>query len=100
MQCNKRLHNEAKNLPIEFVYLCTSAGTSLDNWITKISVLRQPGIHIFVDEELESEVADLFLKGGFPNYLFINAKGEYKPEAITRLTENTDIRRIMELYNK
>jgi len=100
MPQSKRLYFEAKDLPIEFIYLCTSYKTSLDNWITKVSILRQPGIHIFVEDKLESEVADSFSKGGFPNYLFINAKGECKPEAITRLTSNTDIKRTLELYNK
>jgi thiol-disulfide isomerase/thioredoxin len=100
MQYSKKLYTEAKDLPIVFIYLCTDYNTSLNNWITKVSVLRQPGIHIFVDDSLESEVAQSFSKGGFPNYLFINAKGEYKPKAITRLSGNTDIKGTLELYNK
>jgi thiol-disulfide isomerase/thioredoxin len=100
MPYSKKLYTEAKGLPIVFVYLCTDLRTSLNDWITNISVLKQPGIHIYVDDSLEREIAQLFLKGGFPNYLLINAKGEYKPNAFTRLTGNMDIKRILELYNK
>jgi thiol-disulfide isomerase/thioredoxin len=100
MPQGKRLYVEAKGLPVEFIWLCTSAGTSQDKWITKISVLKQPGIHMFVDEKLENGLADFFSKGGFPNYLFINADGEYIPEAITRLTSTTDIKRTLDLYNR
>jgi thiol-disulfide isomerase/thioredoxin len=100
MAYSKKLYTEAKDLPIEFIYLWTDYNTSLNNWITKISYLKQPGIHIFVDDQLESEVAQSFSKGGFPNYLFINAKGEYKPKAIDRLSGNTDIKAILDFYNK
>jgi thiol-disulfide isomerase/thioredoxin len=96
----KKLCAEAKGLPIEFIYLWTDYNTSLNNWITKISYLKQPGIHIFVDDQLESEVAQSFSKGGFPNYLFINARGEYKPKAIDRLSLSTDIKAILDFNNK
>ena len=97
---SKKLYTETEGLPIEFIYLWTDYNTSVNNLITKISYLRQPGIHILVDDHLESEVAQSFSKGGFPNYLFINAKGEYKPKAIERLSGNTDIKAIMDFYNK
>jgi len=100
MAYSKKLYTDAKDLPIEFIYLWTDYKTSLNNWITKISYLKQPGIHIFVDDQLESEVAQSFSKGGFPNYLFINAKGEFKPKAIDRLSGNTDIKAILDFYNK
>ena len=67
MQYSKKLWSQSRELPVEFVYLCTSAGTTLNDWITKISLLKQPGIHIFADEKLEGDVADMFSKGGFPN---------------------------------
>ena len=100
MAYSKKLQAEAKDLPIEFIYLCTDYRTSLNDWITKISMLKQPGIHIYIDDSLESEVAQSFSKGGFPNYLLINAKGEYKPKAIDRISGNTDIKAILECYNK
>lgn len=87
-------------MPVAFVYLCTSYETSLNEWITKVSVLRIPGIHLFVDENLDCDLANLYSKGGFPNYLFINDNGECKPDAVTRLSANTDIKGILEMYNK
>jgi thiol-disulfide isomerase/thioredoxin len=100
MAYSKKMYSEAKDLPVEFIYMCTDYRTSMNDWITKISVLKQPGIHIYVNDSLESMVAKPFTKGGFPNYLLINSKGEYKPNAISRLSGNTDIRGILELYNK
>ena len=40
---SKKLSAEAKDLPIEFIYLWTDYNTNLNNWITKISYLKQPG---------------------------------------------------------
>jgi thiol-disulfide isomerase/thioredoxin len=100
MAYSKKFFIQAKDLPVEFIYLWTDNNTSLNNWITKISCLKQPGIHILVDDQLESEVAQPFSKGGFPNYLLINSKGEYKPKAIDRLSGKTDIKAILDIYNK
>jgi thiol-disulfide isomerase/thioredoxin len=100
MPYSKKMYSEAKGLPVEFVYMCTDNRTNMNDWITKISMLKQPGIHLYVDDNLESKVAQPFLKGGFPNYLLINARGEYKPDAITRLSGKTDIKGILELINK
>jgi len=89
MPYNKRMYFETKDLPIEFIYCCTSIGSTLDNWITKISVFRQPGIHIFVDSKVNTELMRLLSVGGYPSYVFIDANGEYKPGAIPVHTSTT-----------
>jgi len=82
MPYSKKLHNEAKDLPIEFIYLCTSRGSSIDKWKSKIAEFKQPGIHLFVSESITNELMELFSVSGVPSYIFINSKGEYKSGVI------------------
>ena len=86
MPYSNKLHHEAKGLPIEFIYLCTSSGSSIDKWKSKIAELKQPGTHLFVNKSIVNELMDLFSLSGFPSYVFINSKGEYKPRVIGRIS--------------
>ena len=100
MPDNRILYNETKNLPVEFIYICTDARTTKDNWITKVSVLKQPGIHIFVQDEIIRELWKLLpTYGGFPTYLFFDTKGEFKPGAIP-LNSGTTKERLIESIKK
>jgi thiol-disulfide isomerase/thioredoxin len=100
MPYTKRLYIETKNLPIEFIYICTDNSTNIDNWITKISILQQPGIHIFVKDEIIREMWRLFpIGGGFPTYVFIDKNGTFKPEAIPA-NSSTPIDRLSGLIKK
>ena len=86
----KRLFIDTKKLPIEFIYICTDNRTSMDNWITKISVLKQPGIHIFVEDEIIRQMwGSLPVGGGFPSYVFIDSTGKFIQEAIPLNTSTT-----------
>lgn len=82
---SKKLHDEMKDKPIEFVYLCTSSGSDLEKWKSKISELKIGGTHIFVKANIESKLMNLFSFNGFPSYAFINADGDYKAGAISRM---------------
>jgi len=94
MPNTKRLYIETKNLPIEFIYLCTDYRTSMDNWITKVSILQQPGIHIFVEDAIIIEMWKSFpVGGGFPSYIFIDSNGQFKPDAVP-LNESTTTERL------
>jgi thiol-disulfide isomerase/thioredoxin len=98
MSYSKRLHDETKDLPIEFVYLCTSNNSSEDKWKTKIAELEIPGIHIFVEETIETELMNLFSMNGFPSYGFINAGGIFVPNAIVRpsMTNKNKVKELLE----
>jgi thiol-disulfide isomerase/thioredoxin len=83
MPNNRRLYQETKNLPVEFIYICTDYRSTIDDWITKISILKQPGIHIYVNDEIIRELWKLLpTNGGFPTYVFIDSKGVFRPGAI------------------
>jgi thiol-disulfide isomerase/thioredoxin len=100
MPNTKRLYIETKNLPIEFIYICTDYRSSIDNWITKISYIKQPGIHIFVCDAIIREMwKSLQVGGGFPSYIFIDANGQFKPDAIP-LNSSTTTDRLSGLIRK
>jgi thiol-disulfide isomerase/thioredoxin len=100
MPNNKKLYFETKILPIEFIYICSDYRTSIDNWITKISILKQPGIHIFADDAIIREMWKLFpVGGGFPSYIYIDANGQFKPDAIP-LNSSTTTDRLSGLIKK
>lgn len=79
---SKKLHESTRDLPIEFIYLCTSANSDFEKWKSKINEHKLGGIHIYVAENIERELMEILSIDGFPNYVLINQKGEYKPGAI------------------
>lgn len=86
MPHSKQLQQEAKDLPIVFVYVCTARGSDEDKWKRKIAELKLPGIHFFIDEALDGDLGQLFSFRGYPGYAFIDQKGVYKSGAITWLS--------------
>jgi thiol-disulfide isomerase/thioredoxin len=86
MPFSKKLHDEFKNDSIEFVYLCTSYGSDIEKWKTKIIEMQIGGTHLFVESSIESELMKLFYFGGFPSYAFIDKSGNYKAGAINRMS--------------
>ena len=86
MPHSKTLQQEAKGLPVVFVYVCTAQGSDEGRWKRKIAELALPGIHVFIDEALDAKLGQLFSWSGYPGYAFIDQKGVYQPGAITRLS--------------
>ncbi|QJW89600.1 TlpA family protein disulfide reductase [Spirosoma taeanense] len=86
MPHSKKLQQDAKDLPVVFVYVCTAQGSDQERWKRKIAELKLPGLHFFIDETLDTEVGQLFSFSGYPGYAFINQKGVYKPGSITWLS--------------
>lgn len=99
MPYSKKLHDNSKDLPVEFVYLCTSSSSSIEKWKSKIAELELGGTHIFVESEIESELLNLFSLSGFPSYIFIDANGDYQPGVISRMYD-MDKEKLMELIKK
>ncbi len=94
MPYSKNLQQSTKDLPIEFIYLCTTSGSDLEKWKTKVTELQQPGIHFFIDELLDTEIRNLFSFSGYPGYALIDKDG--KPGAIER-PSSMDRQRISQL---
>lgn len=95
---SKNLHDAVADEPIEFVYLCTSAGGSPEQWKAKIAQYKLGGTHLYVEESVEAELMKLFNGHGFPTYTLINKNGEYKPGSISRM-EMTIKERLVKLIH-
>lgn len=74
---SNKLSDACQDLPVEFVYLCTSEGSTLEKWKAKIAEHGLKGTHIYVNHSIETAFMELFAKNGYPSYILINAKGEY-----------------------
>jgi len=90
MPHSKKLQQDAKELPIVFVYVCTAQGSDEGQWKRKIAELKLPGIHFFIDEALDAKLSQYFSFSGYPGYAFIDQKGVYKPGAITWMSAIKD----------
>jgi thiol-disulfide isomerase/thioredoxin len=84
MPVSNSLHNEFNDVPVEFIYLCTSEGSSIEKWKSKISELEISGTHLFVNSIIHSELMSLFSVSGFPSYVFIDSDGNFIPGAISK----------------
>lgn len=97
MPYSKKLHDELKNEPLEFVYLCSSSGSSIEKWKSIISELEIGGTHLFVESSIASELMNLFSFNSFPSYAFIDRTGNYKAGAIARMSflEKEDLKKLI-----
>ena len=86
MPHSKALQQESANLPVVFVYLCTTSGSTEEKWKQKVAELKQPGIHILIDESLDAELSAYFSFSGYPGYALIDQAGKYRPGAITQMS--------------
>lgn len=81
---SKSLHEGNKDLPIEYVYLCTTGGSDIETWKKRIADMQIPGTHIFVNDKIIAQLKTAFnAEGGFPTYVAIDINGQVKPTAIT-----------------
>jgi hypothetical protein len=71
---------------VEFVYICTSQGSNIDVWKTQIAELKQPGIHLFIDEILVKKIMTMFDKSGFPSYVCLDQSGQVQTGVISRMS--------------
>jgi len=99
MPYSKKLHEETKDLPIEFIYLCTSRGSNVEQWQLKIAEFELKGTHIFVEQDIVNELMSLFSVNVFPSYVFINSEGEYKAGAVSNMSI-MDKNKLIELINE
>jgi thiol-disulfide isomerase/thioredoxin len=83
---SKSLHVANKDLPIEYIYLCTSSSSNIKIWKNKVAELEIPGTHIFVDEKIIAQLKVIFnATSGFPAYVVIDANGKFNNKAISRM---------------
>lgn len=82
MPHSKKLLEASTDLPVVFVYLCTTYSSSESQWKAKVEELKQPGVHILIDERLTSELSGYLSFTGYPGHAFIDKNGQYRPGVI------------------
>lgn len=81
---SKSLHEKNKDLPIEYIYLCTSSGSSMNVWKNRIGDMQIPGVHIFVNDKIITRLKTAFnSEGGFPTYVVIDINGKINRNKIS-----------------
>ncbi|RZK77815.1 MAG: redoxin domain-containing protein [Pedobacter sp.] len=91
MPASAKLHKEASELPVEFVYLCTSSGSSQERWKNKVIEMKQPGTHVYVDDKLASELMEMFGKGGYPSYVYFDQQGRVSVKLSNRTVSSLNV---------
>lgn len=90
MSHSKELQQESADLPVVFIYLCTTNNSSEQKWKEKVAELKQPGIHVLIDAALDAELSAYFSFAGYPGYAFIDKAGKYHHGAFQWLSEIKD----------
>lgn len=100
MPYSKKLHEENGDLPVEYIYLCTSSSSNETLWKNKVAELEIPGTHIFIADKIVSELKKtLDASGGFPAYVLIDNRGKIHPKRINGIGEvDRDV--LMELVGR
>jgi thiol-disulfide isomerase/thioredoxin len=81
---SKSLHEKNKDLPIEYIYLCTTSGSSIALWKNRIGDMQIPGTHIYVNDKIIARLKTTFnSEGGFPTYVVIDINGKVNQKKIT-----------------
>jgi len=81
---SKTLHEKNKDLPIEYIYLCTTSRSSIDLWKNRIGDMQIPGTHIYANDKIIAALKTAFnSEGGFPTYVVIDINGKVNQKKIT-----------------
>jgi len=84
---SKSLHEKNKDLPVEYIYLCTTSGSSIALWKNRIGDMQIPGTHIYVNDKIIAGLKTAFnSEGGFPTYVVIDINGKVNQKTITRMS--------------
>ncbi|MBZ4189471.1 TlpA family protein disulfide reductase [Niabella beijingensis] len=88
MPYSKKLHAANRELPVEYVYLCTSASSSEKLWKDRLVSLEIPGTHIYMDDIVVNKLKSAFnAGGGFPAYVVIDINGKSHPDRISYMQQ-------------
>ncbi|QES90311.1 redoxin family protein [Rhizosphaericola mali] len=95
---SKKLHEANKDLPMEYVYICTSSVSNTNLWKNKVAGLQLAGTHIFMNEKIVSELKSSFNRAGsgFPTYVAIDINGNLRANAI-QWVQSLDREKLKEL---
>ncbi|QEC51829.1 thiol-disulfide isomerase/thioredoxin [Anseongella ginsenosidimutans] len=89
----KKLQKENADLPVEYIYLCTSGSSNETLWKNKVAELKIPGTHIFVADRIIAGLKSrMDAGGGYPAYVLVDSRGNINARRINGLSEiNRDV---------
>jgi len=77
LKASKELVDQSDEMPVEFIFLCTSRNTSKDKWKSQINEIQLAGKHYFVEQDILTDLMKLFSVSEFPSCVFIDKDGNY-----------------------
>ncbi|AXY78456.1 TlpA family protein disulfide reductase [Paraflavitalea soli] len=81
-----KLHEDNKDLPVAYVYLCTTGGSNEKTWKKYVEDMKLPGTHIFVNDAIMAELKRKFnAADSYPTYVVIDLKGYASSSKIKRM---------------
>ncbi|WP_029279857.1 TlpA family protein disulfide reductase [Pedobacter borealis] len=81
---SKSLHEKNKDLPVAYIYLCTTGGSNIDLWKKNIVKMEIPGTHVFINEKVLAQLRTILnAEGGFPTYVAVDMNGKANSKAIS-----------------
>jgi thiol-disulfide isomerase/thioredoxin len=84
---SKRLHEANKDLPFEYIYICTSSGSNIELWKQKIAELQIPGTHIFMDDKVVTGLKEMLnASAGFPAYVVMDVNGKTNSKVMSHMS--------------
>jgi hypothetical protein len=98
MPFSAKLHKETEGLPVEYVYLCTEQGGSIEQWQNLIANHEVGGTHLFVPKATHKELMDLFSARGYPTYVLLQTDGT--PNLEVSRPGGLNRKRMIELLDK
>lgn len=83
---SKSLHEKNKDLPVVYIYLCTTGGSNIELWKKNIVQMELPGTHVFINEKVLAQLRTILnAEGGFPTYVAVDMNGKANSKVISHM---------------
>lgn len=83
---NSKINKEKlKQQSIKLIYLCVSNGSSEEKWRKKVVEIGVDGEHLWLNNELSAKILSHFKLSGYPSYIVIDSKGQYRPHLVSSI---------------
>jgi thiol-disulfide isomerase/thioredoxin len=85
MKNSKINKDKLKEQSIKLIYLCVNNGSSEEKWRKKVVEIGLDGEHLWLNDELSAKILQHFKLSGYPSYIVIDSKGQYRPHLVSSI---------------
>ena len=85
MKSSKINKEKLKQQSIKLIYLCVNNGSSEEKWRKKVVEIGLDGEHLWLNNELSAKILSHFKLSGYPSYIVIDSKGQYRPHLVSSI---------------